>query len=135
MGDFNIHVCCLENPLAKEFLSLIDSFDLVQFVNAPTHIQGHTLDLVLSHGLTVSDLVIEDHVISDHKPIVFRVPTAFHITRPTLRLFDCLVKSHRLPLLSFQLFLMMCPNHLAYFVIIGVVQILLIILIPFRLKF
>jgi len=83
MGDFNIHVCCLENPLAKEFLSLIDSFDLVQFVNTPTHIQGHTLDLVLSHGLTVSDLVIEDHVFSDHKPIVFRVPTAFHITRPT----------------------------------------------------
>lgn len=32
VGDFNIHVCCLEIPLAREFLNIIDSFNFVQFV-------------------------------------------------------------------------------------------------------
>lgn len=30
VGDFNIHVCCPDKPLVKEFLSLIDSFNFVQ---------------------------------------------------------------------------------------------------------
>lgn len=45
IGDFNIHVCCDSKPLSKDFLSLIDSFDFVQWVSGPTHVQGHTLDL------------------------------------------------------------------------------------------
>ena len=53
LGDFNIHVCCPDKPLVKDFLSLIDSFNLVQCVSGPTHEHGHTLDLVLSHGLSV----------------------------------------------------------------------------------
>ena len=56
VGDFNIHVCCPDKPLVKDFLSLIDSFNLVQCVSGPTHEHGHTLDLVLSHGLSVSNL-------------------------------------------------------------------------------
>ena len=32
LGDFNIHVCCPDKPLVKDFLSLIDSFNLVQCV-------------------------------------------------------------------------------------------------------
>lgn len=82
LGDFDIHMCCPANILAKEFLSLIDSFDLIQLVNVPTHVHGHTLDLVLSHGLSVCDVAIDDHIISDHK-ITFRVPISFSITRPT----------------------------------------------------
>ena len=27
-GDFNIHVCCPDKPLVKDFLRLIDSFNL-----------------------------------------------------------------------------------------------------------
>lgn len=50
-------------------------------MNASTHIHGHTLDLVLSHGLTICDLAIDDHAISDHKPIIFRVPTSFNIIK------------------------------------------------------
>ncbi len=83
LGDFNIHVCCPNNLLAREFFSLIDSFDLAQLVNVPTHMHGHTLDLVLSHGLSVRDFAIDDHAISDHKPITFRVPTNINIARPT----------------------------------------------------
>lgn len=33
VGDFNIHVCCPENPLTKDFLNIIDSFSLVQSVS------------------------------------------------------------------------------------------------------
>ncbi len=55
MGDFNVHVCCLTNPLAKDFISLIDYFGFQQMVTGPTHTHGHTLDLVLSLSLVVSE--------------------------------------------------------------------------------
>ncbi len=71
VGDFNIHVCCQSNPLSKEFLSLVESFGLVQWIKDSTHIQGHTLDLVLSHGFAISDIVVSDYMLSDHKPILF----------------------------------------------------------------
>ncbi len=32
VGDFNVHVCCETKPLVKEFLDLIDSFNLTQLV-------------------------------------------------------------------------------------------------------
>ncbi len=55
LGDFNIHVCCQSKPLETEFLSLIDSFNMVQWVKDPTHTHGHTLDLVLSHSFSITD--------------------------------------------------------------------------------
>ncbi len=69
--DFNIHVCCDTNPLAKDFTSLIDSFDLVQMVKGPTHSLGHTLDLVLVYGHSICDLEICELSFSDHKPVMF----------------------------------------------------------------
>ena len=47
IGDFNLHLeaTCLNS---KTFHSLINSFDLIQKVNFPTHIHGHTLDQVLT---------------------------------------------------------------------------------------
>ena len=73
VGDFNIHVCCPDKPLVKDFLSLIDSFNFVQCVSGSTHEHGHTLDLILSYGLCVSNLEICDVVFSDHKPVLFNV--------------------------------------------------------------
>ena len=29
LGDFNVNVCCPDKPMAKGFLNLIDSFNLV----------------------------------------------------------------------------------------------------------
>lgn len=66
IGDFNIHVCCESKPLVKDFLSLIDSFNLTQSVTSPTHEKGHTLDLVLSYGLCITISEICDTCISDH---------------------------------------------------------------------
>lgn len=39
----------------------------------PTHEHGHTLDLVLSCGLPVTNLAICDSVLSDHMPVLFNV--------------------------------------------------------------
>lgn len=58
--DFNIHDCCAANALAKDFLNLISSLNFVQWVNGPTHSLGHTLDLILTYGLSVSDVVTSD---------------------------------------------------------------------------
>lgn len=71
IGDFNIHVCCSANALAKDFLNLLSSLNIVQWVNGPTHCHGHTLDLILSYGLSVADIEIRDTPLSDHKPLLF----------------------------------------------------------------
>ncbi len=60
IGDFNIHICCSTKPLVKDFLSLIDSFNLIQSVMCSTHEHGRALDLVLLCGLPVSNLEISD---------------------------------------------------------------------------
>ncbi len=74
LGDFNIHVCCQSKPLEIEFLSLIDSFNMVQWVKDPTHTHGHTLDLVLSHGFSITDVQVFDTLLSDHMPVLFTLP-------------------------------------------------------------
>uniref|UniRef100_A0A3Q2WWY2 Reverse transcriptase domain-containing protein n=1 Tax=Haplochromis burtoni TaxID=8153 RepID=A0A3Q2WWY2_HAPBU len=70
LGDFNIHVCCDSKLLVKDFLNIIDSFNLTQWVSGPTHEKGHTLDLVLSHGLEVCITDISELRISDHLPVL-----------------------------------------------------------------
>ncbi|XP_070410856.1 RNA-directed DNA polymerase from mobile element jockey isoform X1 [Nothobranchius furzeri] len=73
LGDFNIHVCCPDKPLVKDFLDLIDSFSMSQRVNGPTHGHTHTLDLIFCHGLQISDLGILPATFSDHSPVVFNM--------------------------------------------------------------
>ncbi len=52
IGDLIIHVCCSTKPLVKDFLRLIDSFNLIQSVMSSTHEHG----VVLSCGSPVSNL-------------------------------------------------------------------------------
>lgn len=70
VGDFNIHLCCEDKPLVKDFLNVTDSLNFTQFVSGPTR-KGHTLDLVLGYGLNVS--MTENCVlpILDHSAILF----------------------------------------------------------------
>ena len=71
IGDFNFH---LEKTCSnsKTFLSLIESFDLINKVNFPTHIYGHTLDLVLtkSNNDNISSVHTTD-AFSNHFSISF----------------------------------------------------------------
>ena len=46
-GDFKIHVD-VPGGDGYKFTTFLDSCDLKQFVNQPTHLLGHTLDLILS---------------------------------------------------------------------------------------
>lgn len=47
IGDLNIHVCYPDKPLVTDFLILIDSFNLVQWVSGPIHKHGHTRSCAL----------------------------------------------------------------------------------------
>lgn len=53
IGDFNLHICCEYRPPVRDFLNLIDSFNLTQSVAGQTHEKGHNLDLVLFLGMSV----------------------------------------------------------------------------------
>ena len=74
VGDFNIHVDNSNDTTARQFVDLLDSFNLVQHVCEKTHANGHTLDLVISNAMDhfVNDVKITDPVISDN--------LAFHST-------------------------------------------------------
>ena len=61
-----------EEP-AIDFLNIVESHNLIQHVNEPTHSGGHTLDLELSLGLDVSSIHCEDMLISDHKCFFFNI--------------------------------------------------------------
>ena len=72
-SDFNLHV---DNPAAAaSFLSILDHFGLLQYVNFPTHRAGHTLDLLVAR--TSSEMIrsVECSMpfISDHHAILSAV--------------------------------------------------------------
>lgn len=73
LGDFTIHVCCPSSSLSRDFLNLIDSLGFQQMANGSHHSHGHTLDLILPHGLPDSDIIIDEFVLADHNPILFTV--------------------------------------------------------------
>ncbi len=82
-SDFNIHVCCSSSSFTSDFIKLLDSFDLTQYVKQPTHDKGHTLDLVLSYGLCVEDVKLIDFAISDHNAVLFQIPLVLSDSKPS----------------------------------------------------
>ncbi|XP_068741951.1 uncharacterized protein [Montipora capricornis] len=68
-GDLNIHVNVSRDPHASRFLELLTSMGLEQHVDKPTHISGHTLDLIITRcsdsllcAKPITDYLISDHV-------------------------------------------------------------------------
>src|SRR6218665_3527882 len=95
VGDFNVHVDTPSDTFPSSFLNLLSSVNLVQHVNFPTHIENHTLDLLitstaslLSPKVSRSSLNITDHylIIADLeiKPFVRPPPPphSFRLTGP-----------------------------------------------------
>lgn len=77
-GDFNIHVDDVSLPETKQFTELLESNNLQQHVQIPTHIHGHTLDLIITRK---SDSVIctspdSGHFISDHCAVLCHLRTS-----------------------------------------------------------
>ena len=69
MGDFNVHVDTNSSD-SKQFSDILDSFDLSQHVDFPTHIYGHSLDLVISSpGCEVLSASVADRI-SDHFTVI-----------------------------------------------------------------
>ncbi len=78
VGDFNIHVDNTNDALGLAFTDLIHSFGVKQNVIGPTHHFNHTLDLIISHGIDLTDIDIVPQIddVTDH----FLVPCMLHIT-------------------------------------------------------
>ena len=78
IGDFNFHLETTSSN-SKTFNSLIDSFDLTEKVNFPTHIYAHTLDLLLtkSNNDHISNVHTTD-AFSDH----FSISCTLHLPTP-----------------------------------------------------
>ena len=71
VGDFNFHVDSTRNSDTITFNKILESFNLQQLVNEPTHKHGHTLDLIITRNedRLVNDIKIHDPVISDHMSV------------------------------------------------------------------
>lgn len=82
LGDFNIHMDSPSCRLAANFNQVLDSLNLHQSVVGPTHSKGHTLDLVITDSIHISDLQIQDIGISDHHAVTFRTPLPSPLAKP-----------------------------------------------------
>ena len=56
IGDFNIHIDKTEEIYSKKFVETLDCLGLTQHVTFPTHVSGHTLDVIITRK--------EDQIIS-----------------------------------------------------------------------
>ncbi|XP_072046481.1 uncharacterized protein [Amphiura filiformis] len=79
-GDFNVHADDANDRLASSFQDILQTHDLQQHVLYPTHIGGHTLDLLICRKTDdlVSSISAHDHLPSDH----FGVKCQINLTRP-----------------------------------------------------
>ncbi|XP_031573732.1 uncharacterized protein LOC116307604 [Actinia tenebrosa] len=71
-GDFNLHVDSYVDADSVKFRDLLESVGLRQHVNHATHVDGHTLDLLITR---LSDYIIHrppyiDRFISDHVSVI-----------------------------------------------------------------
>ena len=73
VGDFNIHIDNPKDGSAKELFYILDNFELSQHVTEPTHNKGHILDLIISKGLNISEVVVTDVAFSDHYCVFFKM--------------------------------------------------------------
>ena len=76
-GDFNLHLDDLRDNNAKKFMDLLETFSLSQHVSCPTHLSGHTLDVIITRSS--DDVVLASpkatFPISDH--FIVQCPIGF----------------------------------------------------------
>ncbi|KAL9959876.1 hypothetical protein ACROYT_G033246 [Oculina patagonica] len=71
-GDFNIHVDVFGYADRARLLELLESMGLQQHVDKPTHVSGHTLDLVITRDVDelISTAPVVDYLFSDHITVI-----------------------------------------------------------------
>ena len=72
LGDFNIHVDVPSDADARKLQDFLECLGLEQHVSEPTHILGHTLDLIISRKcqLVIDRSPSVDRLFSDHFSVV-----------------------------------------------------------------
>ena len=74
IGDFNIHMDFSEDVPAPKFTTILDNANLHQYVVGPTHVNGHTLDLVISRSSKDLVQVMEvSTLMTDHNWVHFGI--------------------------------------------------------------
>ena len=70
-GDFNFHMNNISNNDTRRFLDLLEVADLNQHVEGPTHVAGHTIDLLItrSSNTFLNNTRIDIPHMSDHSAI------------------------------------------------------------------
>ena len=63
-GDFNIHFDLPSNSQTSQFMDILETFDLQQHINGPTHCSGDTSDLLITKRIN-SDSIISTNVFTD----------------------------------------------------------------------
>ncbi len=78
VGDFNIHVDDTNDALGLAFTDLRNSFGVKQNITGPVHRFNHTLDLIILHGIDLTDINIvpQSDDVTDH----FLVSCMLHVT-------------------------------------------------------
>ena len=68
MGDLNIHIDIPTDRDSTKFSSTLESSGMRQLVNEPTHVGGHTLDVVITRDTDTiaTDIAVTDPGLSDN---------------------------------------------------------------------
>ena len=74
LGDFNVHAELETDSRASRLFSVISEAGLEQHILEPTHVSGHTLDLIIS-TYTPANNFVNDEIAGDHNCIYFNYPT------------------------------------------------------------
>ena len=74
-GDVNIHLDNEDDIHTKRFNEILDIFNMKQHITVPTHIRGHTLDIVITHNEspTIINIHVDNVEISDHYLVKFDI--------------------------------------------------------------
>ena len=95
-GDFNYWVDDpVSKPYTQEFMRMLDVNNMVNHVSVPTHVSGHTLDLVLvpvgADLVNALEVLPIDRSVSDHALLTFEL----NVTRPATNLRTITFRSYR----------------------------------------
>ena len=88
LGDFNIAVSKLFNAEPATFLDVLDSFNLVNKVDRPTHRLSNTLDLIiLDANSSIIPIIKVDRLFSDHNIVFFDISLPHTITTSKVKFY------------------------------------------------
>jgi len=83
VGDLNIHFERVSDVHVSDFIDLLSSFDMMQFVQEVTHKDGGLLDVIIARSNErVVDIVVSETGVSDHSVITGRLPFQSHSCEP-----------------------------------------------------